>query len=143
MNLTGAQCVPPPQPQQEGKLFQLANSLKCAFAAFSFRRREQTVYTGFTAGCALIRIRRGRVKGDSITGGGICSANFSFIFYFLILSYFSVRVAVRSHSKAKQKRLRCWRWKLSILLKDTSAALSVTVLSSTCCLVIISTPDRA
>lgn len=64
---------PPPHPQQEGKLFQLANSLKCAFAAF-FQCGEQTVYTGFAAGSALIRKRRGRVKGGAIASGGTRSA---------------------------------------------------------------------
>lgn len=98
---------PPPYPQQEGKLFQLANSLKCAFAAF-FQCGEQTVYTGFAAGSALIRKRRGRVKGGAIAGRGTRSAvrsqRFSqrvFIIY-LFFIYFFAHVAVRSRSKAKQ-----------------------------------------
>lgn len=98
---------PPPHPQQEGKLFQLANSLKCAFAAF-FQCGEQTVYTGFAAGSALIRKRRGRVKGGAIASRGTRSAvrsqRFSqrvFIYLFIFI-YFFAHVAVRSRSKAKQ-----------------------------------------
>lgn len=101
---------PPPHPQQEGKLFQLANSLKCAFAAF-FQCGEQTVYTGFAAGSALIRKRRGRVKGGAIASGGTRSAvrsqrfvrnDSASVFLFFFSFIFFAHVAVRSCSKAKQ-----------------------------------------
>lgn len=59
---------PSPPAGGVGGFVQLANSLKCAFAAF-FQCREQSVYTGFAAGPAVIRNRRGGVKGGAMAGG--------------------------------------------------------------------------